>query len=177
MRPTDVARPETFWVMAIAAALLYAIACLNAMNLMLVRLLGRRRELRIRLALGATRWQIARLLVIESVGLALAASLIVTLSDAVRMNRPWASTAVTGNTLTHRPPIDNDMAVSGNRALRAKACLQTVIARSPAVAGRRGYPARLRRARLRRGLSTGRAEPELLRRLAGSPRHATRASR
>jgi ABC-type antimicrobial peptide transport system permease subunit len=30
------------------------------MNLMLVRLLGRRRELSIRLALGGTRWQIAR---------------------------------------------------------------------------------------------------------------------
>jgi putative ABC transport system permease protein len=104
MRPTDVARPETFWVMAIAAALLYAIACLNAMNLMLVRLLGRRRELSIRLSLGATRWQIARLLTIESAGLALGASLIVTLtarwvfpplmafitgSEAVRYNSYW----------------------------------------------------------------------------------------
>jgi putative ABC transport system permease protein len=78
MRPTDVARPETFWVMAIAAAFLYSIACLNAMNLMLVRLLGRRRELSIRLSLGATRWQIARLLAIESAGLGLGASLIVT---------------------------------------------------------------------------------------------------
>jgi putative ABC transport system permease protein len=104
MRPTDVARPETFWVMAIAAALLYAIACLNAMNLMLVRLLGRRRELSIRLSLGATRWQIARLLAIESVGLALVASLLVTFaarwlfpplfalitgSEAVKYNSYW----------------------------------------------------------------------------------------
>jgi putative ABC transport system permease protein len=104
MRPTDVARPETFWVMAIAATPLYAIACLNAMNLMLVRLLGRRRELSIRLSLGATRWQIARLLTIESAGLALGASLIVTLtarwvfpplmafitgSEAVRYNSYW----------------------------------------------------------------------------------------
>lgn len=77
LRPTDVARPETFWVMAIAAALLYAIACLNAMNLMIVRLIGRRQELSIRLALGGTRWQIARLLVIESACLALVASLAV----------------------------------------------------------------------------------------------------
>lgn len=104
MRPTDVARPETFWVMAIAAALLYSISCLNAMNLMLVRLLGRRRELSIRLALGATRWQIARLLTIESTGLALVASLIVTFaarwlfppllafitgSEAVQYNSYW----------------------------------------------------------------------------------------
>jgi putative ABC transport system permease protein len=104
MRPTDVARPETFWVMAIAAALLYLIACLNAMNLMLVRLLGRRRELSIRLSLGSTRWQIARLLLIESVGLALVACLIVTFaarwvfpplmalitgSEAVKYNSYW----------------------------------------------------------------------------------------
>lgn len=76
LRPTDVARPESYWVIAIAAALLYAIACLNAMNLMLVRLIGRRRELSIRLALGGSRWQILRLLTIESVGLALLACLL-----------------------------------------------------------------------------------------------------
>ena len=73
-------RPETFWVIFVAAALLYGIACLNATNLMLVRLLGRRRELSIRLALGGTRWQLMRLLLIESVGLALTASLVVVLA-------------------------------------------------------------------------------------------------
>ena len=77
MRPTDIARSETYWVMAIAGMLLYSIACLNAMDLMLVRLLGRRQELSLRLALGGTRWQIARLLMIESLGLALVASLVV----------------------------------------------------------------------------------------------------
>lgn len=77
---TESARPETFWVMLIAAALLYALACVNAANLMLVRLIGRRRELSIRFALGGTRWQIVRLLLIESGGLALAASLIVALA-------------------------------------------------------------------------------------------------
>jgi len=77
IRPTDIARPETYWVMAIAGILLYSIACLNAMNLMLVRLVGRRQELSIRLALGGTRWQIVRLLTIESLGLALVASVFV----------------------------------------------------------------------------------------------------
>ncbi len=72
--PAELSRPETLWVMLIAATLLYAMACLNAMNLMLVRLLGRRQELSIRLALGGSRWQIVRLLVIESAGLALLAS-------------------------------------------------------------------------------------------------------
>lgn len=76
-KPAELSRPETLWVMLTAAALLYAIACLNAMNLMLVRLLGRKMELSIRLALGGTRRQIVRLLVIESVGLSLLASLTV----------------------------------------------------------------------------------------------------
>ena len=77
---TELVRPETYWVMLIAAVLLYAVACVNAVNLMLVRLIGRRRELSIRFALGGTRWQIVRLLLIESMGLALAASLVVALA-------------------------------------------------------------------------------------------------
>ncbi len=95
MRPTDVARPETYWVMATAAALLYAIACLNVMNLLLVRLLGRRRELSIRLSLGGTRWQIARLVAIESVELALGAGVIVTF--AARWLFPPLFAFITGN--------------------------------------------------------------------------------
>ena len=77
---TQLFRPETYWVIFCAAAFLYAIACLNVMNLMLVRLLGRRRELGIRLAVGGTRWRIVRLIVLESVGLALAASLALALA-------------------------------------------------------------------------------------------------
>src|SRR5664280_1564028 len=95
MRPTDVARPEMYWVLAIAAALLYSIACFNAMNLMLVRLLGRRRELSIRLALGGTRGQIARLLPIERVALAFIASLGVTF--AARWLFPPLFALITGN--------------------------------------------------------------------------------
>lgn len=47
-------------------SLLYAIALASAMNLMLARSVGRRRELGIRLAVGGSRWQVARMLVIES---------------------------------------------------------------------------------------------------------------
>jgi predicted permease len=72
-KPTELARPETLWVMLGAVALLYGIACLNAMNLMLVRLLGRQQELGIRFALGGTHWRIARLLLMEGTLLALAA--------------------------------------------------------------------------------------------------------
>src|SRR6185436_7300661 len=57
------------WTLFAAAVLLFAIACVNAMNLMLVRLFGRERELSIRLAIGGSRGQIARLVLIESLGL------------------------------------------------------------------------------------------------------------
>ena len=69
-------RAEIYWVILGAVAFLYAIACLNASNLMLVRMLGQRRELSIRLALGGGRWRIIRLLALESVTLAVLASLI-----------------------------------------------------------------------------------------------------
>jgi len=54
------------WTLLAAVGLLYAIACFNTSNMMLVRMLGRRRELSIRLALGAGRGRIIRLLLGES---------------------------------------------------------------------------------------------------------------
>lgn len=73
----DPDRPETLWVILGAGAFLYAIACLNAMNLMLIRLLGRRRELSIRFAVGGSRLQVGRLLALESVLLAGLATVVV----------------------------------------------------------------------------------------------------
>ena len=66
-------RPEIYWVLVGAVGFLYAIACLNAANLMLIRVLGKRRELSIRLAIGGGRWDIVRLVAIESMGLSLVA--------------------------------------------------------------------------------------------------------
>lgn len=61
------------WVLVVGTAFLFAIACLNAANLMLVRLVSRSRELSIRLAVGGSRAQVLRLLVLEPVILAGAA--------------------------------------------------------------------------------------------------------
>jgi putative ABC transport system permease protein len=66
--------PEVYWMLFGAVGFLYGIACLNATNLLLVRQLGRKRELSIRLALGGSRWGIVRLLLIESLSLSLISS-------------------------------------------------------------------------------------------------------
>ncbi len=55
-----------FWAFVAAVGLLYVIACSNAVNLMLTRLVGRRRELGVRLALGCGRRRVVRLLVAEA---------------------------------------------------------------------------------------------------------------
>jgi putative ABC transport system permease protein len=48
------------WTAIVAVAFLYLIACVNAGSLMLVRSLARKRDVGIRLALGAGRWDVAR---------------------------------------------------------------------------------------------------------------------
>src|SRR5581483_159531 len=57
----------TFWTMLVAIGLVMLIMCANLGSLQLIRAEEQQKELGIRIALGADRWDVVRLLVIQSI--------------------------------------------------------------------------------------------------------------
>jgi predicted permease len=70
----DLRRPFQTLLAAVASVLL--IACSNVANLLLVRFTGRRREIALRMALGASRQSVVRLFVFESILVSLIAGVV-----------------------------------------------------------------------------------------------------
>ena len=101
-----------------AVGCLLLIACANTANLLLVRISGRRRELALRLALGAGRWRVARCVLVESVLLALGGG---ALGVAVAY---WLVRAFVALDPVHLPRVQ-EVAVDGGVLLYAVAAALT----------------------------------------------------
>jgi predicted permease len=110
--------------MVVAVGLVLLVACANIASLMLARTLARRREFSVRLALGSSRWRIARGLLIES--------LIVAVTGAVvgLVFASWSSALLVQQLSTWQSTVSLDLALDW-RVLAftaALACLSALIA-------------------------------------------------
>src|SRR5438552_2837168 len=105
--PEDVVgnlRPA-FATLVAAVAFVLLIACSNVANLLLVRFTGRRREIALRMALGASRASVLRLFIFESL-------LVSILAGAVGAGLAWRLVPLVPKMAANFLPIDPDVGVS-----------------------------------------------------------------
>ncbi len=110
--------------MVVAVGLVLLVACANIASLMLARTLSRRRGFSVRLALGSSRWRIARLLLIESLIVAVTGAAVGLLFAS------WSSALLVRQLSTWQSTVSLDLALDW-RVLAftaVLACLSALIA-------------------------------------------------
>ena len=115
------------FAMVVAVGLVLLVACANIASLLLARAMARRRELSMRLALGSSRWRIARLLLIES--------LIVAVTGAAfgLVFASWSSALLVQQLSTWQDTVSLDLALDW-RVLAFAAALTCLSAMAAGVA-------------------------------------------